>query len=359
MRNTCVALAIFALVGCSTPLERRQASGDFSYQQASANQGLVIPSQLQQPAYNTEFRIPEPAASVDATLVGQRLDIRPPLQILALAEGSRVQEGADNITVLIESNDDRDLANDINQAILGYLAERDIAVLTNANGQIVTNWLEYSEVIDSSWWKDQIYTVRQRYQFDTQVQPHQRTAAVTIQVIDHQEHLNGTNENLVLTDADKRRYAIDMLNGAISYLNFERNKRAALQELRNSEGFRSELGFDAQDNPAFVTSASFDQVWMRMEKLLPAMGFDVRDMDRQLGTLFVVYQPESGFWQNLWGKSDALPLAEGAYQVRVQPLGNGSSITFMDNNAVPLPASQVTEISNSFRELVQKELSQL
>ncbi|WP_035386914.1 outer membrane protein assembly factor BamC [Ferrimonas senticii] len=360
MKRSLVAISLVALVGCSTPLERRQASGGFEYEQAKAGQQLVIPDNLKQPNYSREYQIPQLGSKVDSSIQGARLDVRPPLQVLPLAAGTRLQDGTDSVTVIIEATNNNDnLTADIDNAIIGYLGSRNITIASNQGGVITTDWIETNEVIGKSWFKDKVYQVRQRYQFARNVKDHGRSGSVSIEVIDHQESLDGVDEQIVLTNADKRRYAIDMLNGSISYLNFERNKQQALQELANSRSFSAELGFDADGNSAFVANAPFEQVWTRMQKLLPAMGFQIKDLDRQLGTLFVDYQSDSGFWQNLWGSDDVLPLEPGNYQVKVAEQGESTAITFMDADAQPLPADKVTAMANTLKELVKKELKDL
>ncbi|WP_298439495.1 outer membrane protein assembly factor BamC [uncultured Ferrimonas sp.] len=360
MKRSLVALTVLALVGCSTPLERRQASGGFEYEHATSGSQLQIPGSLQQPNYDRQFDIPKLGPNADSSLIGQRIDVRPPLQVLPLAPGTRLQDGTDSITVLVESNDDdRSLSSDINEALLGYLTMRKIAVASNSNGVISTDWIEEQEVVGKSWWREQVYKVRQRYQFDVAIKDHGRSGSITISVLAHEEGLNDIDEEIVLTDADKRRYAIDMLNGAISYLNFERTKQQKAKQLANGRGFNSELGFDSDGNSAYIAQAPIEQVWSRMQKLLPVMGFQIRDMDRQLGTLFVEFSQNSGFWDNLWGGSETLPLEDGPYQVKLVENGATTSVTFFDNDAQPLSAEQITAMGNTFRELVKKELKDL
>lgn len=361
MKRSLIALTVLALAGCTTSLERRQASGGFEYINAKQSQPLTIPAELDQPNYSSEFAIPKVGDQADMDALGQRVDVRPPLQVLPLAAGTRVQEDGEAITVVIETTDDeRNLASDINQALIGYLGEREIAIASNQNGLITTDWIENEEEISTSWWRpDEIYLVRQRYQFDTQIKDHGRSGSVSISVLEHQEGLNDIDDSIVLTDSDKRRYAIDMLNGAISYFNYERKKQNALREIKEGRGFKSELGEDADGNSAFIAKAPFEQVWRRMQHLLPAMGFQIRDLDRQLGMLFVEYEHSSGFWQNLWGNEDALPLEDGAYRVKLVEQEDTTTVTFFDADAEPLSSEQVAQMAVTFRELVQKELKEL
>ncbi|MBY6186614.1 outer membrane protein assembly factor BamC [Marinobacter hydrocarbonoclasticus] len=360
-RLAIAALApVLVLVGCSTPLERRQASGGFEYLEQPEPTPLVVPQGLDAPRASTEFNIPTLGEQVDREVLGPRLDVRPPLQVLPLAPGTRLQDGVDSVTVLVESNqDDIDLANEIHETLLKFLGDRAIGVAQDTNGVIVTDWIENEEVIGKSWFRDKVYQIRQRYEFDTVVKDHGRSGSITIELVDHEEGLDGIDESIVLTDADRRRYAIDMLNSAISYMSFERKQRQATQELLNGRGISTELGLDLDENTAFIADANFDQVWSRMGKVLPLLGFEVRDLDQQLATYFVDYEPDGGFWASLWGDNDELPLEEGPYQIRLERMGQRTAITFLDNEAQPLPGETITEMYNRFSELMRKEAKDL
>ncbi|SHH24711.1 outer membrane protein assembly factor BamC [Ferrimonas marina] len=360
MKRSIVAVAVLAMVGCSTPLERRQASGGFDYLEEKPGVPLVIPETLEQPRFSNEFALPDLGERADADVVGPRLDVRPPLQVLPLAPGTRLQDGVDSVTVLIESNDDDlNLASEIDEALVGFLNEKGVNLAQHQGGTITTDWIENQEVIGKKWWREQVYEIRQRYQFDTQVKDHGRTGSITIELVDHEEGLDGIDDSIVLTDADRRRYAIDMLNSAISYMNFERGQRQMLRDLEDGRGFNTELGFDRDENAAFLAEADFDTVWGRMSKVLPALGFEVRDLDKGLATYFVEYDSDLGFWSKLWGDNDQLPLDEGSYQILLDSIGERTSITLMDNNGDPLDNETVTGLYNRFAELLQKELRDL
>ncbi len=360
MKRSVVALAVLALAGCSTPLERRQAGGGFDYLEQGTASPLVVPAGLETPRMSTEFAIPELGDQADPELVGPRLDVRPPLQVLPLAEGTRIQSGTDTVTVLIESNDDGvELAEEINQTLLGFLAQRGIGVAEAGGGVITTDWIEKSEVVERSWWRDTEYQLRQRYRFDTVVKDHGRTGSIEITLLDHEEGLDGIDESLVLTDADRRRYAIDMLNSAIAYMAVERKAREAANQIANGRGLTTELGRDPDNNAAFIADGAFDQVWSRMGKVLPALGFEIRDLDKTLATYYVEFDSSGGFWSSLWGGSDSLDLEEGSYQVKLSGMGQRTAITLMDSEAEPLPEDQISEIYRTFEQAMSKEMSEL
>ena len=186
-------LIITALTACSTPIDRRQANGNDEYTQAETVALLKIPASLKQPSYSKEYDIPPVGSQVDLNVIGKRLDIRPPLQVIAMAEGTHVEESSDSIKVIIESIDNNtDLKQEIFNVINGYLTKNSIVKRSEdfASGVVETDWIDSQEVLDTSWFgDDKVYLLRQRYRFDINVKPHGRTGDVTINLIEHEEYI--------------------------------------------------------------------------------------------------------------------------------------------------------------------------
>lgn len=116
---------VVAVSACSTPIDRSQANGNFEYVEAGTSAPLVIPEGLDTPRFSKEFEIPKTGAKSNAEFVGEKLDIRPPLQVLPMAEGTHVEEGSDNIKVVVESIDNSvDLKQEIFSTVKGYLQKQ-------------------------------------------------------------------------------------------------------------------------------------------------------------------------------------------------------------------------------------------
>ena len=234
-------LLVSTLVACSTSMERRQANDDKEYLNAGTGLSeLAIPDGLKNPTYSREYAIPELGPKADTSLVGSRLDIRPPLQVMPMAEGTHVEEGSDNIKIIVESVDNQiDLKREIYDYLLSFLSKRDIAISSQDydSGVIDTDWIEYEEVIDSSMFgADKVYGLKQKYRFDLQVRPHGRTGAIVIDLLDHHEMYDGDDQDTLLTGEDKRRYTIDMLNSAIAYMSVQRDAALRAKRIQQSLG---------------------------------------------------------------------------------------------------------------------------
>ena len=66
-----------------------------------------------------------------------------------------------------------------------------------------------------------------------------------------------------------------------------------------------ELGFDRNGEPAFVVQGEYDIVWPRFLLVLRKLGFNVKDLDKSNGILFVSFgSEESGWWSSLFSSDD-------------------------------------------------------
>ena len=125
----------------------------------------MIPAGLNEPQYNTEYTIPTVGSKVDKELVGKKLDIRPPLQVLPMAEGTHVEESSDSIKIVVESIDnDIDLRSELFGILDEYFSQHNIKLVKEdrETGIIETDWIENQEVISSSRWRtEKVYSLRQ------------------------------------------------------------------------------------------------------------------------------------------------------------------------------------------------------
>ena len=353
---------ILAVSACSTPIERRQANGSDDYVNAKSEPKLIIPEGLHEPKYNDEFKVP--AVAKNATkIIGNDLDIRPPLQVLPTAEGTHVEDAGNGIKIVIESIDNAtNLKQEITDSIKDFLKAKNIKILKETQDplSIQTDWIETKEVLDSSTFgTDKVYTLSQRYEFDINIKPHGRTGDVTIKLLEHHEDYNGTEQKIMLTGDDEYRYAVDMLNSAISYLSKEREQSMRAKRLARSAGISTKFIASPEESKHWVAKADFQKVWERLRIVLPEVGFEIVDVDTNKGLYFVDFKQESGFWSSLWGDSKELKLKNGSYRVEAKDgvLSGTTDIKILTVDEQPLDTEAITSISDIFVKLMQENRS--
>ncbi|PIW60458.1 outer membrane protein assembly factor BamC [Shewanella sp. CG12_big_fil_rev_8_21_14_0_65_47_15] len=351
---------VAAVAACSSPLERRQANGGEDYVQAEQVPLLKIPEGLKTPPYNKEYQVPSIGPKANPTLVGKNLDIRPPLQVLPMAEGTHVEEGSDNIKIVVESIDNSvDLKQEIFTNIDGFLAKQSIPV-RNRNfdkGSIETDWIESREVIESSMWgSDKVYLLRQRYRFDVETRPHGRTANIVIHLVEHEEFYDDKAQEVLLSGEDKQRYTIDMLNSAIAYMSIKREQAIQANRLKQTLGINVDL-VTPEDGVAYWSAkAPYKQVWDRLRIVLPEMGFEISDMDSAKGLYFIKFSDNSGFWSSLWS-DDKLSLKEGSYRLLLEDgdTPEETKLFIRDAEDKPLDNDVITGVYQSLSNLMKEE----
>lgn len=353
-------ILVAAVTACSTPIERRQANGNDDYVQAEQVPLLTIPAGLKTPPYNKEYDVPALGAKANTEFVGKTLDIRPPLQVLPMAEGTHVEEGSDNIKIVVESIDNSvDLKQEIFATLDGFFAQKGIKILNRDfdKGSIETDWIENKEVIGTSFFgSDDIYLLRQRYRFDVETRPHGRTANIVIHLIDHEESYDGEVQEVLLSSDDKQRYTIDMLNSAIAYMSVKREQVIQANRLKQTLGINVELVAPEEGKAYWLAKAPYKQVWDRLRIVLPEMGFEISDMDNTKGLYFIKFDDNSGFWSSLWG-DDKLALKEGNYRVLLEngDSSNETKIFLRDSQDKPLSDEAVSNVYQSLSNLMKEE----
>lgn len=358
LKHLTPVILLSALTACSTPMERRQANGNEDYLNAGRSAPLVIPQGLKTPTYSREYSIPPLGPKADPSLVGNQLDIRPPLQILPMAEGTHVEEGSDNIKIVVESVDSKiNLKQEIFDYLQDFLNRRHIGIARAdfASGKIDTDWIQYDEVIDSNLWgDDKIYQLRQKYEFDVQVRPHGRTGAIVIKLLAHEESYNGNKQDIALTANDKRRYTIDMLNSAVAYMSLKRDQATKAREREQSLGIH--VALEQGEQNFYLADADFDKVWNRLRIVLPEMGFDITDMDRSKDMMFLSYDDNAGFWSSLWNDTE-LPLEKGNYRLMLERTTNNEQtrILLRDISDKPLDNKVIDGVYKAFSELMSED----
>ncbi|WP_108946456.1 outer membrane protein assembly factor BamC [Shewanella halifaxensis] len=351
---------VVAVSACSTPTERKLANDiDQNYQDLTATSKLIIPEGLNEPTYSKEYEIPEVGAKVDQSLTGDRLDIRPPLQVLPMAEGTRVEEGSENIKVVVESIDnDISLKQELFDALKEYFAKKSISLRSEnfEKGTLETDWIESDEVIESSLWgSDKVYKLKQRYLYTVDVRPHGRSGNLTIDLVEHEESYDGDLQDVLLSGEDKRRYTIDRLNDSISFISIERAKALKAKRLKESLGIDVNLINEAEEQAYWLADAKFKRTWDRLRIVLPEMGFEIVDMDSNKGLLYINVTDDSGFWSSLWSEKE-LPIEAGSYRIELKDgADDKTEIHLLNSENEPLSNEVVSAVYDGFSELMQED----
>lgn len=331
------------MAGCSSS-EDRVLNEDHQYVNAVEGKAMAIPQGLEKPQINSDYELPTTALN---GAVGEQLDVRSPVQLLALASGSRLDDNNRTSMLWFDQTEVvKDLSKFTWDAIKGYLKglNADGSTFDEQEKTVITDWIHH--VDESSFWSWGASDVKTsyRYKMTLQMKPHGKTGAVTTTLIGHQ--LNGQDVAVSsIAPIDKIQAEVGFLNEFVYHFQILQELRMDKTERTGSTVITLDTTQNDEGQQAFHSSKGLDTVWAEFRVLLEGVGIKVDDVDRGLRKLFISYKAQKpGFWDSLWG-DEAFPeldLPDGEYMVRVKEgkKRGESLITLYDKDDQPLPASQ-------------------
>ncbi|MFT2091157.1 outer membrane protein assembly factor BamC [Paraglaciecola sp. 2405UD69-4] len=352
---TGVAL-VSILAACSSVEERELASGSFEYTQEQPGQRINIPEDIDSPTFSDSYKLPDIGAAAPRDTVGKDLSVLSPSLVLPVVAGSHIEEGSKIARVWFDqTNDNERLEVTIWKQLLSFIEEQGIGIqeMDEENFRLVTDWIVYDESTENSWytWNGSQRVESKRFEFKIDKKPHGRTASLSANLVAYKEKKSPESPETFIPK-DQRRYEVNVLNQVVAHYEFNSRVQNVKRFRQIRQGLKTELGFDADGEPAFIVDADYDIAWPRLQLVLKKLGFDVKDLDKSSGMLFTSYSDgESSWWSNIWSsESGDLPIEADEYRIKVLDVGSKTSITFMDEESNPFPANKLTDLFGPFSE---------
>ncbi|MDE7528245.1 outer membrane protein assembly factor BamC [Aeromonas salmonicida] len=349
---------VAVLAACSSPQDRKMANRGFEYEDARLEgRAFLVPSGLSTPAFNSNFDIPAlPESSRDGAL-GAKIDVRPPAQLLTVVPGSQVVPNASEPTVAFYAlSTNQSVERDTWAFLMNFLAQYKVTTekLDQQAGVLQTGWFDNTKALDGWSEEDDDFNIRQRYQFTVRNDAQRHAVNMSVRVLDHEETIDGETTN-VLTPADAQRYATRALNQFSLYYDKQLKSR---EQHKANDGMGLQLGLDNNELSAWIADGSFDLVWRRLNQVLPAYGFTIKDTQQSLGWIDVEYdEPGSDFWKAKGG--EPFKLEEEKYRFQLGEIAGGkTSITLFDKDKKPVASGVISQMYISLSEAFAKGLAE-
>ncbi|PHM50087.1 outer membrane protein assembly factor BamC [Xenorhabdus miraniensis] len=320
MKVAGLSLVVFLAACSSDQRYKRQVSGDESYLETPPLKALNIPAGMILPLQNSEYNVP---AVVSTSAVGKNLDIRPPLQALALLTGSRIENSAKSSKLLLENNPEYSkLWSQVNNLLTkkGYhISQKDDAAQT-----LTTDWITWARA-------DENIPYQGRYRISVTQQGYQTALSVS------NEGLK-LGEKEVTDPVEIQRYTVLMLNELASDLS-QQQEESSQNSAKDSGALSVQSGSDNTGLPRIIVRAPYNVVWNRLPYTLESVGMQVTDRTRSTGAIAVTYKGlSSSNWKALG--VEAPSISEGNYKLQVGDLDNRSSLQFISEKGKPLTQSE-------------------
>lgn len=356
---TIATASVALLAACASKDERELASGGFKYTEATPGQSVKIPDDVDTPNFSKKYQLPVLGDEAPRDLFGRNLPVVSPSLVLPLVTGSHITEGNSTATVWFDKVDDsQPLDQAIWNSLLAFLEEQGIGVdsFDPETNRLVTDWMIITSEEESSWydWTTTESQSGRRFEFTLDLKSHGRSAALNAELVDYLES-QGDETNDALSLLEERQEEVGILNQVISHYDYQIRLATSRKIQQIRQGLDMEMGFDADGNPAFVIDSAYDIAWPRVQLVLRKLGFNVKDLDKSNGLLFVTYAGEdSSWWEGWFSSDDGMGLDEDDYRLQMNEVGARTSLTFMNEESEPFEANQVTAIFARFSEVMSE-----
>jgi len=348
-RYSVIACAIL-VSACSGTDTRRQANQDFEYLNQTVKPELVIAEGLDTPFYTQRYDVPELAAGTESYPVGVAVDVRSPVQVLALSPLVRVEEGSENVTVWFNSRSSQDdITAEVWSLLANFLADKKVAIakLDDANHTLETDWLINHETFDE-FQEVSEYELKQRYKFTLLTAASKRTVGLQVDLIDHEERLEGIKVDNELSKGDSRRFSVQMLNLLNIYYEIDRIE-GNNKETEQQQASKLKIDFVEQQHPVITLNIPFDDAWELLPMVLNKVGMTVEDEDKLAATMLVSFDEQTDdYWVN--NNITRVKLAEDDYRIQVGENKGHTSIAFFDEGKQPLSAEDMSQLFISLKD---------
>lgn len=297
---------------------------------------LNIPAGLKAPKKPGQYDLP---ATVVAGVSPDEIDLRAPMQVLAVATNARVEEEEKEARVWFERSEfTGDLMPYLQANISSFFTKNTIEATHPEQLQWQTGWVDSYQ--ETGWWlwKGQELTQQSKFKVVLEPRSHGRTIAVQVKLLEHKY----TDETQKLTPISQRREEVHFLNRVIDHI--ATVELAAIREAKAKlpDVLLTRAVNDKQE-PVMLTTQPIDVAWSQLELLLEKVGLEVTDLNQTDYVYYLKYvKAEQGFWDGIWGDEELpeLPLTAGEYQLSLSKTDKGTAIKIKDKDGKVL--DQVT-----------------
>jgi outer membrane protein assembly factor BamC len=350
-----VAVATALLGGCASP-EDRVVNEDHQYVNTAERDALKLPPGAKTSVGDETYFLPQKKS---AGAIGENLEINSPLQLLALAGGSRLDDVNKASKIWFDRTSVvKDLPTFTFGALSSYLKRNNVtgSTLDSVKRTAKTGWI--NEVREGSFWSWGDNSTSSGYRFSTSQYSSGKGNTTSVEVKLEGYQRDGEDVPMsTLSEEYIDRSEIAFLNDYIYHFQLLQEVLMKKAQIARASDFTLKMGNNEKGEHVFRSAKNVDVVWVEFRTLLEKIGFTVDDVDRTTKKLFLTYaKPDQGFWGSLWDDDDfvELDLPPGQYVIRVTELDRKSVITFYDQDEQPLPQNRYTAMENSFIKLAKK-----
>lgn len=379
IRNIALGVAATLVAAGCTSLENRVGNNSsVDYSKHDERIAIQFSDQLKTPDIKSDYDIP--AAKMDG-VSGKDLPILSPSLVHPLLKNSYIQDGSKKATINIDKiNDETELDAEVWRMVRAYMKAQQYREQSfDANTMILTtDWLPFNDVVNAlnqvSQENEQaegqsdsnegdilsglfgigdddgsvVQPAEGRFRISFDMKSHKRSGNLSVELVEAKNFESNTKALL------QRTVEVSFLNGILQR---EAKQIRLDSKLRREElqlGVELTLGFDADGESTMISQADYDITWVRLSASLMQLGFNISDFDRSAGSIFAKYSgPESsGFFDAFSSSDEELNIKKQTYHIQLGDLGERTTISFLTDENIPMPATFNTELHPALAELM-------
>ena len=350
-------IVALSLSACARFDARTQANGDFDYYQTPLGKNYQTGHFTQDEARDL-YDIP--ALTEQQKRIGfssSDVDIRPPTQLIPVIDGVVLEtNNSDKTTVLFNAfNHTENMKDKVWKILESYIAANNIPVSAkNSNlAQIETGIFRQQLSYGSFLYGNDILR-ESSYRFTLSQPQGGQNAALTVEALSYSEKNNEHPVKINLTARSKKSIELRLVNDLLNYA--YQLKAASDLQVAGSQPLPIKLGYDDNNQLAWIVDANFLVTWTKLPELLELLRFEQVESDKNLGYYLVEFKaPNAKYWPE--NNLNPFELDNAEYFIQLGELNSGStSMTWLDADKKPLADQKVTEIYFSITDKIREVL---
>jgi len=352
-----LAIIALSLTGCSAFDTRMQPLDDYDYLDGTLVDKYQTGRFSNEESRNS-YALPSlTPAQEDNGYVAPNIDIRPPTQLISVIDGVFLDPAETSKSkVLFNALDTSDdMSRKIWDLLDAYLAENNVNfVFKDASLlQLETDVFTQKTSHGASFSKN-VVVKESSYRFNVEQTSGRYGASFSVDALSYSENNDGELLPFNLSEKTKRNVELGFINDFLLYVYQQR----VLQDEINAESvpLPIRLGFDENNQTAWIVDAKFSDTWIRLPRLTSLLGFETIETDQNLGYMLLQFsEPKKSYWSE--NNLNEFTLEEAEYFIQLGELNDGStSILWLDKDKKPLESNKVSEIYLSITDKVRDVL---
>ncbi len=362
MKNVIVVSSVIVLLsGCAAVDKFADTKSNINYKNSSSIKSLEFPPDLTSPEFDHAFVMPVSGSVTASSMQGQPTGSGRNINVLPQAKNMHIG-GNGNIRWL----DVDATANSLWPQIRDFWRSLGVNVVRDEPriGIMETEWAENKAGLPMDWLRQALGKVLQST-FDAGTRDQFRIRVERPSANKTRIYLTHKGSEKIVTETGvgwelrppKHELEAEMLNRLQAFL--QGDKYSATKNTNESDASQTSslVSLVTEDGlPILQVHEAYNKAWVRTGIMLERMGLSVESRKQSQGIYSVLYSGDEsvestgGFFSRLFKGKQTFLVKGSGYQIHIRDVGRLAEIKIMDEEGVPLSASQSQKILSRLKQ---------